>query len=89
MKIITVCGMGLGTSLMLKMTVERVLQAKGIKGEVEAIDIGSAASANADLIVTNHEFVKELQGTKAKVVAIKNIASEKEVAEALAEVLGE
>ena len=39
MKIMTVCGFGVGTSLLLKMTVDSILEEEGINGEVEAIDM--------------------------------------------------
>jgi len=48
MEIITVCGMGFGTSLMLKMTVDDILNEKGIKADVSALDVGSAKGRNAD-----------------------------------------
>lgn len=83
MKILAVCGMGFGSSLMLKMTADRVLKNKGIKGDVEATDIGTANSMKADLILTNNEFAKQLEGGDAKVVAIMNVASEDEVAKAI------
>ncbi len=79
MKIVTVCGMGLGTSLMLKMTVDKVLKDKGIKATVEACDIGVINSMDADLIITNPEFASKIQHPKAKVVSVKNIASQQEV----------
>lgn len=87
MKIVTVCGMGLGTSLMLKMTIEKVLKEKGIKAEVEASDIGIASSVQADIIFTNQEFAKQINHPKAKVVAVQNIASDQEVAQLLDELL--
>lgn len=83
MKILAVCGMGFGSSLMLKMTADRVLKKKGIKGDVETADIGTASSINADLILTNNEFVSQLEGRQADVAAILNVASEEEVEKAI------
>lgn len=83
MKILAVCGMGFGSSLMLKMTADRVLKKKDIKADVEATDIGTANSMQADLILTNNEFAKQLQGNDAEVVAILNVASEDEVGKAI------
>ncbi|AOM81772.1 PTS sugar transporter subunit IIB [Salisediminibacterium beveridgei] len=85
MKILCVCGMGFGSSLLLKMTAERALQKKGVSAEVEATDIGTASSVKADLILTNNEFASQLQGGSTVVKAIKNMASEDEVAEAIDE----
>lgn len=79
MKIKTVCGMGLGTSLILKMTVDKVLREKGLQWDVEACDIGMASSADADVIITNPEFAKQILHPKAKVVTVQNIASAQEM----------
>lgn len=87
MKILTVCGMGLGTSLMLKITVEQVLKEKGVKASVEACDIGSMNGVPADVIFTNPEFAKQIRHPTAKVVSIFNIASKVEVAAALDQLL--
>ncbi|MBO1002476.1 PTS sugar transporter subunit IIB [Pseudogracilibacillus auburnensis] len=85
MKILAVCGMGFGSSLMLKMTADRVLKKLGVKADVEACDIGTAGGMQADLILTNAEFAKQLAGGQAPVAAILNMASEDEVEKALKE----
>lgn len=83
MKILAVCGMGFGSSLMLKMTADRVLKKLDVKAEVEATDIGTASSMTADLILTNNEFAAQLEGKGTDVVAVLNVASEAEVEEAI------
>ncbi len=85
MRIVTICGMGLGTSLLLKMTIEKALKEKGISADVEASDIGVASSAQADLIFTNQEFAKQIQHPTAKVIAVQNITSHQEIMELLDE----
>ena len=45
MKIVAVCGMGIGTSVLLKMNAEKVLQDLGIDADIEAADIGVARGA--------------------------------------------
>lgn len=87
MKIITVCGMGLGTSLILKMTVEKVLKERGLIYSVEACDIGVASSTEADIIFTNQEFAKQIHHPKAQVWSVTNIASVKEVSQLLDQLL--
>ncbi|WP_096190387.1 PTS sugar transporter subunit IIB [Evansella halocellulosilytica] len=87
MKILAVCGMGFGSSLMLKMTADRVIEKKGIQAEVEAADIGTASGMKADLILTNNEFASQLSGGTAVVKAIINVASEGEVEKAIDEYL--
>ncbi|QKS72673.1 PTS sugar transporter subunit IIB [Paenalkalicoccus suaedae] len=83
MKILCVCGMGFGSSLMLKMTVDKVIQKKGIDAETDATDIGTAGSIACDLILTNNEFASQLEGGQAEVRAVLNMASEDEVGKAI------
>ena len=83
MKILAVCGMGFGSSMMLKMTLEKVLKEKGIKADVQTADFSSAGSESADLIFTNEEFGRQLAGGAVPVVAIKNIVDVNEVREKL------
>ena len=83
MKILAVCGMGFGSSMMLKMTLEKVLKEKGIKADVQTADFSTAGSESADLIFTNEEFGRQLAGGVVPVVAIKNIVDVNEVREKL------
>ena len=41
MKILAVCGMGFGSSMMLKMTLEKVLKEKGLRADVQTVDFGT------------------------------------------------
>ena len=87
MKILAVCGMGFGSSMMLKMTLEKVLKEKGIKADVQTSDFSTAASEPADFIFTNDEFGRQLGGGRTPVVSIKNIADINEVREKLESIL--
>ncbi|WP_058234732.1 PTS sugar transporter subunit IIB [Devriesea agamarum] len=62
MKIIAVCGMGIGTSIILKMTIDRAINDLGVDADVEAADISSArgAAAMADLVLTSAELADAL-----------------------------
>ncbi|WP_431223317.1 PTS sugar transporter subunit IIB [Serratia sp. L9] len=83
MKILTVCGLGMGSSLILKMNVESVLKQHGIQASVEHMDVSSAASANADLVITNAELVDNLQHLSCPVVIVNNYIDSKEIVQAL------
>ncbi|MCW8112799.1 PTS sugar transporter subunit IIB [Yersinia intermedia] len=83
MKILTVCGLGMGSSLILKMNVESVLRKFGIQASVEHMDVSSAASANADLVITNAELVDNLQHLTCPVVIVNNYIDNQEIARAL------
>ncbi|MBU5266954.1 PTS sugar transporter subunit IIB [Virgibacillus proomii] len=83
LKILTVCGLGQGTSLILKMNVEQVLGDMGIQADVEHTDVSAASSMDADYIITSNELAESLQGHKAKVVIVNNYFDMDEINEAL------
>lgn len=72
MKILTVCGLGQGTSLILRMNVETVLREMGIEADVEHVDVSAARSMEADLIITSFELSETLGDAEAKKVIIVN-----------------
>ncbi|MGU8607378.1 PTS sugar transporter subunit IIB [Clostridium perfringens] len=90
MKIMTVCGFGVGTSLLLKMTVDSILEEEGINGEVEAIDMTSACGNSADLILTSKEIGEEIEGqVSGKLVYISNFMDKEEVKEKILKAIGD
>ncbi len=68
MKILTVCGNGIGSSLMLAIKLEELCFQEGIEAEVESGDFNSAQSSQADLIVTVKELARQLEGKNVAVV---------------------
>lgn len=74
MKILAVCGMGLGSGLLLRMQAEKALRQLGIQADVEVADIGTARAlaATADLIITSEELAQQLGAVKPRVVTITN-----------------
>ncbi|WP_300261209.1 PTS sugar transporter subunit IIB [Clostridium sp.] len=88
MKIMTVCGFGVGTSLILKMTVDSIIEEEGINAEVEAIDMTSACGNSADLILTSKEIGEEIEGqVSGKLVYISNFMNKEEIKEKILEVI--
>jgi len=81
MKIATLCGMGFGTSMMLKLFIDEILKAEGIKAEVVPWDLGSFKGQNADLIVAPMDMEQHLRSASAKVVLIKNLVDKAEIKE--------
>ncbi len=65
MKILTLCGAGIGTSGILKVNAERVLQRLGIDARVVAIDASMLESEldDAQVILTGPEFVDAIGQT--------------------------
>ena len=74
MKIVAVCGLGIGTSVLLKMNAEKVLQDLGIDADIEAADIGVArgAAQTADVVLTSEELAPEIGDVPAEVIVINN-----------------
>lgn len=67
-KIITVCGNGIGSSLMLKMKLEEICQEEGIAADIESCDFGTAQGRTADLIVTVKEFASQFHNREVVIV---------------------
>ena len=83
MKIVVVCGAGVGSSMVLKIYVEKALRRLNIEATVEQSDITVAGSMNADLFVTSDTFARLLdekygQSYASKVIVIKNYIDQEE-----------
>ncbi len=84
MKILAVCGFGVGSSLVLKMTIERVLRELSIEAEVENTDISTAQSVSCDAIFTSAQFAENLEGNvKCPIFTIEKYVNKEEVMEAV------
>lgn len=68
MKILTVCGNGIGSSLMLAMKIEQICKENGIDVEVESTDFNSVGSKRADLIVTIKELASQIENREVAIV---------------------
>ncbi len=82
MHIVCVCGLGMGSSLILKMTVDKAARQLGLDAEIEHWDAGTVGSKNADLIVTSQDFAERFAGQK-NVIFVNNIINTQEVKEKL------
>ena len=60
-KILTVCGNGIGSSLMCAMKIEEICKEEGIQAEVASSDFNSVAGKGADLIVTVKQLADQLK----------------------------
>lgn len=79
MRIATLCGMGFGTSMMLKMFIDEILHKEGIKAEVVPWDLGTFKGQDADIIVAPTDMERHLRSTSCKVVLIRNLVDKKEI----------
>ncbi|WP_068773429.1 PTS sugar transporter subunit IIB [Paenibacillus sp. FJAT-26967] len=87
MKILCVCGLGQGTSLILRMNVENVLSGMGVNADVEHTDVSTASGSPADYIITSNELAQSLEGHSAKIVIVNNYFDNNEIKQKLEEVL--
>ncbi|PZF58962.1 PTS ascorbate transporter subunit IIB [Curtobacterium sp. MCSS17_008] len=91
MKIVTICGAGIGSSGILKVNAEKALDALGLSASVVAADVASVRTAaeDANVILTSAEFVEAIGDTYAEVIVIRNHFDQGEITEAVDRALGE
>lgn len=87
LRIVTVCGCGLGSSLMAKMTIENILAEYGLSASIEAADGGTVKGFRADIVVATKAFEKACQGVKGRLVVVKSFINKAELREKLGPVL--
>lgn len=75
--------MGSGSSLILKMNVDSILEEENIKGEVEACDLGSVGGNAADLIISTAELESQLTDVDAKKVFVSNVVDKEAIKQAI------
>ncbi len=94
MRIIAVCGAGIGTSAILKVNAERALDRLGISADVSASDLAgvAAAAADAQVILTSTELagaVRQAIGRSfAEIVEVVNYFDVSEIGDKLEASLG-
>ena len=72
MRIVAVCGMGIGSCVLLKMNAEKVLAQLGVEATVEAADMSTARALGfeANIVLTTPELVESLKGLPAEIISI-------------------
>ena len=87
MKVLAVCGLGIGSSIILKINVGKVLDELGVKDySLDVADIGSAQSIRFDVAVTSVELAGVLSKNmkdedKFRVLAVSNFVDKNEMKE--------
>ncbi len=85
--ILTVCGVGSGSSLILRMYTEDVLDELKVRYSISAGQASEARGTSADIVMTAPEFASVCQGSKAEIVIIKSFTNKAEIKQTLSEVL--
>ncbi len=90
MKALAVCGFGVGSSMILKMSLEKAFRELGISAEVENTDINDARGAGADVIFTSFELAEELRSSvNVPVYSVKRYMDVAEVKAAVEKYISE
>jgi len=84
--IVCCCGMGMGTSLLAKMNIEKALNNIGVRGvNVEHCTLSEAKGSRYDLYVVSKDLEEQVK-TLSKVIILDNIMNIKEAETKLKEV---
>ncbi|MEX0423497.1 PTS sugar transporter subunit IIB [Providencia rettgeri] len=75
MKITVVCGNGLGTSLMMEMSIKNILKDLQVNADVDHVDLGSAKGTASDIFVGTSDIAEQLvaQQVDGEIVALENM----------------
>lgn len=89
MKILTICGSGLGTSFMVEMNIKEILSELGVTGvEVSHSDLSSATPDAADVFFLAKD-IAEGGAHLGEVIVLDNIIDKDELKEKLVKLLEE
>jgi PTS system ascorbate-specific IIB component len=94
MRIVAVCGLGIGTSAILKANAERALDRLGLDADVSASDLASVREAAADVqvVLTSTELAGRVRAaigrTWAEIVEVENYFDVDEIGRKLEASLG-
>lgn len=79
MKILVVCGNGLGSSFIMELNVKKALTELGKVAEVTHTDLASAKAEKADIYIGAEDIVTQLPEERGHVVSIVNMMSISEI----------
>lgn len=90
-KILMVCGAGLGSSFACQMSVESVLKELNVKAKLDHTDIASVNGSDADIIICAKNFQKQVERHASNVTKIflEKLVDKGEIKEKLVPVLKE
>ena len=78
--ILTVCGAGVGSSLMVKMNADEILRKNGIKAKLINADVTSSKGNASDIVITTEDIYKLIKDIKTEeVIILDNMVSMKEL----------
>lgn len=88
MKIMALCGSGLGSSFMVEMNINDVLKELGVSGvEVSHSDISSVGDNDADLFFVARDIAENISLDPSKIVTLNSIIDKNELRKKLEKVI--
>ena len=82
-KVLTACGNGMGSSMVIKMKVENALRQLGVSDiESASCSVGEAKglASNYDIVVASNHLIHELDGrTNGKLIGLDNLMDDNEI----------
>jgi len=85
--VLTVCGVGQGSSLIMKMFVEDIFKELKIPAKVEATELLTAKATGADVIIASILHEPELRGSAKIVIGLRSLVDKKEMREKIVKAL--
>lgn len=74
MKILVCCGVGVGSSFMMEMNVNKVLKELGVTGvDVSHSDLTSAKGSNAEVFIATRDLADGLRGLDGELIELQSM----------------
>jgi len=74
MKILVVCGSGLGSSFMMEINIKNILKELNLSNvEVEHTDLSSAKGMQADIYMGTRDITTQFTGFKGEIISLDNM----------------
>ncbi len=82
LKVLTVCINGMGSSLILKMTVEKAFKELGVEAEVQHLDAANFKGHKADVVITTPSLSRNIDtNDNMVIITTKNFTDVKQLKE--------
>lgn len=85
MKIMAVCGSGLGSSFIVEMNIKKTLKKLNLIADIDHANLGSISADCADLFIMAKDIAREAYLPKNKLIVLNNIIDTDELDEKLSQ----
>ena len=76
----SVCGFGIGSSLILKMAIDNIVRKNNLIADVNPMDVMSVTDGMADVIFTSNEIAGQMRDrVSCPIIVIQNFMDEQEI----------